>query len=105
MDALEGGALAVVQTARTFPLVIDLYEGTLLYLGNLLCFLVLNSRPLRSRLRQVGPFYGKWNSLSCSVDTSFSRIGWWQDLSRTALLFGWTRLYYFVISACYLLNK
>ena len=36
MDAAEGEALAVVQTARTSLLVVDLYKGTLPYLGRLL---------------------------------------------------------------------
>src|SRR5438874_1471451 len=44
VDALKGEALAVVvQSARTSPLVVDWYEGTLLYLSRLLCFYGLNS--------------------------------------------------------------
>lgn len=46
MDALEGEALAVVQTARTSPLVVDWYKGTLLYLSRLLCFYGLNPESL-----------------------------------------------------------
>jgi hypothetical protein len=48
IDALEGEALAVVvQSAGTSLLVVDWYEGTLLYLGRLLCFHCLNSESLR----------------------------------------------------------
>jgi hypothetical protein len=58
VDALEGEALAgVVQSTRTSPLVADWYEGTLPYLGRLLCFLNFNKLSC-ARLLQAGFFAG-----------------------------------------------
>ena len=51
VDALEGEALAVaVQSARTSPLVVDWYEGILIYVGLLLCFFGLDPGSLRRAL-------------------------------------------------------
>ena len=48
VDVLEGEALAVgLQSARTSPLVVDWYEGTLQYLNRLLYFYGLNLESLR----------------------------------------------------------
>lgn len=71
MGALEGEALAVeVESARTFPLIVDLYGGTLSYLERQLCFLALNFVPFWIRPRQAGSFRER-HDLNCSVGLPF----------------------------------
>ena len=76
-DALEGEALAVVvQSTRTSPLVADWYEGTLPYVGRLLC--CLNFIKLSCvRLSQAGLFLGgRRDNLQCNLDLPLPGMHW-----------------------------
>jgi hypothetical protein len=78
---LEGEALAVVvQSTRTSPLVADWYEGTLPYLGRLLCF--LNFIKLSCVcLRQAGLFWGHRDKLQYNIGLPLPGMHWQRKIS------------------------